>query len=86
MGMSICGFDFKDTFFNGKKGDIESTTTKIENEDVSLLLLLSVESVSNSGSSWLIDNSKNVDSRNGTSILGSLSLSIIEISWDSNNS
>jgi len=86
VGVSIGGFDFEDTFLNGKKGDIESSTTKIENEDVSLLLLLSVETVSNSGSCWLVDDSENVNSRNGTSILGGLSLSIVEISWDSNDS
>ena len=61
MGMTISGFDLENTFFNGKEGYIKSTTTKIENEDVSFLLLLSIETIGNSSSGWLIDNSENVD-------------------------
>jgi hypothetical protein len=60
--VSICGFDLEDTFLNGEEGDIESTTTKIENEDVSFFFGLSVETVSDSGSSWFIDDSENIDS------------------------
>jgi len=37
MGVSVGGLDLEDTFLNGKEGNIESSTTKIENEDVSLL-------------------------------------------------
>jgi hypothetical protein len=62
MSMSISGLNLEDTFFNGKEGDIESTTSKIEDEDVSLNSLLSIETVSNSGSGWLVDNSEDVKS------------------------
>jgi len=62
MGVTVGGFDLEDTFLNGEKGDIESTSSKIEDEDVLFLLGLSVESVSNSGSGWLVNDSKNVKS------------------------
>jgi len=61
VSVTVGGLDLEDTFLNGEEGDIESTTTEIEDEDVSLLLLLSVETISDSGSSWLIDDSENID-------------------------
>ena len=85
MSVTICSFNFEDTFFNSKKRNIESTTTKIKDENVLFCGLLSIETISNSSGSWLIDNSENVDSSNGTSILSSLSLGVTEISWDSDD-
>jgi hypothetical protein len=85
MSVTICCFNFEDTFFNSKKRNIESTTTKIKDENVLFCGLLSIETISNSSGSWLIDNSENVNSSNGTSILGSLSLGVTEISWDSDD-
>jgi hypothetical protein len=85
MGVTVGGLDLEDTFFNGEEGNIESSTTEIEDEDVLLLLLLSVESVGNSSGGWLVDDSKNVDSGDGSGILGSLSLGVVEISWDSDD-
>jgi len=86
MGVTVGGFDLEDTFLNGEEGDIESTSSKIEDEDVLLLLGLSIETVSNSSSGWLVNDSKNVKSRDGSGILGGLSLGIVEISWDSDDS
>jgi len=37
MGVTVGCLNFEDTFFNGKEGYIESTTTEIEDEDVFLL-------------------------------------------------
>jgi hypothetical protein len=86
MSVTICGFNFKDTFFNSKKRNIESTSTKIKYENVLFCGLLSIETISNCSSSWLINNSENIDSSNSTGILGSLSLCITEIGWDSDDS
>merc|ERR1719158_2480476 len=86
MGVSVGSLDLKDTFLNGKKRHIESSTTEIENEDVSLLFLLSVESVGDGGSSWLVDDSEDVDTGNGACVLGGLSLRVVEVSWDSDHS
>jgi len=86
MGVTVGGLDLEDTFLDGKEGDIESTTTKIEDEDVLLLLRLSIETVGNGSSGWLVDDSKNVETRDGSGILSGLSLGIVEIGWDSNDS
>jgi len=85
MGVTIGGFDLEDTFLDGKEGDIESTSTKIEDEDVSLLLSLSVKAVGDGSSGWLVNDSKNVQTRDGSGILGGLSLRVVEISWDGND-
>ena len=86
VGVTVGGLDLEDTFLDGKEGDIESTTTKIEDEDVLLLLRLSIETVGNGSSGWLVDDSKNVETRDGSGILSGLSLGIVEIGWDSNDS
>jgi len=85
MGVTVGGFNLEDTFLNGEEGNIESTSTEIEDEDVLFLLGLSIETVGNSGSGWLVNDSKNVKSRDGSGILGGLSLGVIEISWDSDD-
>jgi len=86
MGVSISGLNFEDTILNGEERDIEGTTTEIEDENRFLLLDLFVETVSNSGSGGLVDDSLDVHTSNGTGILGGLSLGIVEVSGDSDNS
>mgnify|MGYP003924115677 CR=1 FL=1 len=86
MGMSVGSLNFEDTFLNGEEGDIESTTSEIEDEDVLLLSGLFIKTVGNSGGGWLVNDSKNVNTRDGSGILGGLSLGIVEISWDSDDS
>ena len=86
MGVSVGSFDLEDTILNGEEGDIEGTTTEIEDKDVSLLSILFVETVSNGGSGGLVDDSLDVHSSDGSSILGGLSLGIVEVSGDSDNS
>ena len=84
--MSISSFDFENTLFNSKKWNIKSTTTKIEDKNIFLLFWLSIKTVSNSGGCWFIDNSENIDTRNGSCILCSLSLWVIEIGWNCDDS
>lgn len=86
MSVTIGGLDLENTLLDGEKRDIEGTTSKIENENVSLLSLLSIKTICNSGSSWLVDDSKYVDTSDGTGILGGLSLCIVEVSWNGDDS
>ena len=85
MSVTIGSFDLENTFLDGEERYIESTTSKIENENVSLLSLLSIKTVSNGSGCWLVDDSQHVDTSDGTSILSGLSLSIIEVSWHSDD-
>lgn len=67
--------------------DIESTTTQIKDEHVPLLICLSgAKTISNSSSGRLVDDTEDVQARNGTSILCGLALVVVEISGNSNNS
>jgi len=86
MGVTVSGLDLEDTVLNGEEGDIEGTTTEIEDENVLLTLSLFVETVSDSGSGGLVDDSLDVETSDGTGILGGLSLGVIEVSGDSDNS
>ena len=79
------GLDLEDTLLNGKERNIEGTTTKIEDEDVSLTLDLLVETVGDSGSGGLVNDSENVEAGNETSILGGLTLAVVEVGGDSND-
>lgn len=69
-----------------EKRHIKSTTTQIEDEDMPLLICLpGTKTVSNGSGGGLVNYTEDVHARNGTSVLGSLSLVVVEISRDSNN-
>nr|CAH7744597.1 unnamed protein product [Callosobruchus chinensis] len=71
MSISIGGNYLKYTIVDGKKGHVEGTAAQIEHQDVLLPIFL-VQTVGNGGSI--------------TCVLGGLSLSIVEVSRDCDNS
>jgi hypothetical protein len=85
MGVTVGGLNLENTVLNGEEGDIEGTTSKIEDENGFLLFDLFVETVGNGGSGGLVDDSLDVESGNRSGILGSLSLGIVEVSGDGND-
>jgi len=82
MGVSSGGLNGEDLTLDGKKGDIESSSSEIEDEDSSLVGGLLIETVSNGGSGGLVDDSENLESGDGTGILGSETLGVVEVSGD----
>jgi len=80
------GFDLEDTVFDGENGDIKGSATKIEDEDVSLGADLLVKTVSDGSSGRLVDDTEDVETGNGTGVLGGLSLRVVEVSGDSDDS
>ena len=72
MGITICSLDLKDSIADLENGNIEGSTTEIE--DSYLLILLLIEPVSKRSSRWLIDYAPDIESCNSASILGCLSL------------
>jgi len=80
VGISSSGLDLENTFFDRQQGDIESSTSKIENKNVALAGDLLVEAVGNSSSGRFIDNSENVETGNGSSIFSGLALGVVEVS------
>ena len=59
VSVTSSGLDFEDTHFDGQKGHIESSSSKIEDEHVMLALDL-VETISNGGSSGFVDDTQDV--------------------------
>jgi len=84
MSISWSTDDFKNTIIDSKDGNIESTTSQIEDKNVFFSFLF-VKSVGNSCSGGLIEDSNNVETWDCSCIFGSLSLCVIEIGRDCNN-
>ena len=74
MGVTSGRFDFEDTIFDRKDGDIKGSAAKIENEDVTLGSDLFVQTVGDGGRGGFVDDTENIKAGNSTSILGSLTL------------
>ena len=83
MGITSSSEHFEDTVVDGQDGNIKGTTTEIEHNNVLFILL--VETVGNSSSGRLIDNTEYLKTSDSSSILSCLSLRVIEVSWHSNN-
>ena len=80
------GLDFEDTLLDGQEGNIESSSSEIEDEDITLTDGLLIETVGDSSSSRLVDDTEDVETGDGTSVLGGLTLRIVEVGRDSDDS
>ena len=81
--LSSSSLNSEDTTLDVKKRHIESTATKIVDEDVALLVgLAGTETVGDSGGGRLVDDTENVEASNGTSVLGGLPLVVVEVGGD----
>ena len=85
MSISSSGLNFEDTIIDGQEGNVECSSSQIEDKNVSLSLTFLVQTVGNSSSSWLVNNSQDINSSNASGILCCLSLAVIEISRDSDD-
>lgn len=86
MGVTGSGLDGEDTTLDVQEGDIESSTTEIVDENVTLLGGLSgTETVGDGSGGRLVDDTENVEASNGTGVLGSLTLVVVEVGWDSDD-
>lgn len=64
-----------------ENGTIESTTSEIKDEDgSSRVIILFFEAICDGSSSWLVDESDNVEASSSTSKLGGFTLCIVEVS------
>jgi hypothetical protein len=83
VSVSSGSLDGEDTTLNVKEGHIESSSTEIVDEDVSLLVGLSgTETVGDSGGGRLVDDTEDVKTSDGTGILGGLTLVVVEVGGD----
>ena len=59
MGVTSCRQNLEDTVVDRQKGDIESTTSKIVDDDLRFTALL-IETVSDSGSGRFVNDTKDL--------------------------
>ena len=87
MGVTGSSLDGEDTTLDVEEGHIEGTTTEIVDQDVALLLRLArAETVGDSGGSGLVDDTEDVEARDGTGVLGGLTLVVVEVGGDGDDS
>ena len=83
VSVTSSSLDSEDTTLDVQEGNIESTTTEIVDKDITLLVRLSgTQTVGDSSSSGLVDDTENVQASNGTGVLGGLTLVVVEVSGD----
>ena len=83
VSITVGGLDFEDTLLDLQAGDIESTTTQIVNSDNAVGLLL--HTVGEGSSGGLVNDTEDVQTSDLTSILGGLTLRVVEVGRDSND-
>ncbi|RMX76855.1 hypothetical protein D0869_10348 [Hortaea werneckii] len=78
--VSVTGsrLNLEDTLLNGQERHIESATTQVEDEHVALTLVLLVQTVGDSGSGRLVDDTEDVQTGDETGVLGGLSLRVVK--------
>ena len=85
MGISSSRLHLEDSILDRQQRHIEGTATQIENQNVLLTSLL-IQTVSNSSSRRLVNDTHHVQSSNRSGILRSLTLTIVEVSRHRNHS
>jgi len=86
VGITSSSFNGEDTALDVEERNIESTTTKIIDENVALLVRLArAKTVGNGGSCRLVDDTEDIQASDGTSIFGSLALIVVEVGGDGDN-
>lgn len=78
MGVTGGGEDLEDAVVDGEERDIEGSTSEIVDDDLRFAALL-VETVGDGGSGGFVDDTEDLETGDGTGILGGLTLSVIEV-------
>merc|ERR1719336_281531 len=85
MGISSSGLDLENPIFDGQQRNIESTTSHVINQDIPLSTALLVQAVRNCCGCWLVDDAQDIHPRDRASILGGLTLGIVEVGGHSDD-
>jgi hypothetical protein len=84
MGVTGGSLDGKYTPSDVKERDIKSSSSQVEDQDILLSLGLLIKTVSNGSGSGLVDDTQNFKTSNRTSVLGSQTLGVVEVSGNAN--
>merc|ERR1712232_686406 len=74
VGVAVGGPDLEDAVINRQQGDVEGTTSQVEDEYIGLSLVLLVQPVGDGSRSRLVDDSLHREASDGTCVLGCLPL------------
>ncbi len=83
--VTCCSKYIEDTVTKFKDRHVESTTTKVKYQDFLIFVSL-VQTISKGCCSWLVDDTFYFKTSDFTSVFGCLTLSIVEVSRNSDNS
>ena len=72
MGITVGGLDLENTLLDLENRDIESSSTEIVDGNDLVLILL--ETVCKGSSSWLVNDTENIETSDLTGVLGGLTL------------
>jgi len=87
MGVSSGGLDLEDALLNGEDGHIEGSTTEIEDEDIAFgSALLLVKAIGDGSGGGFVNDPKYIEAGDHASILGGLSLGVVEVGGDRDDS
>jgi len=81
VGVTSGSLNLKDTVFDGKQRYVEGTATQVIDEDIALTFGLLVQSLRDGCRCGFVDDAQTVESRDLRSVLGGLSLRVVELSW-----
>lgn len=77
VGVTSGSEDLKDTVVDREERDVESSSSQVVDDDVTLAAGL-VESVGDGGGGGLVDDTEDVETGDGSGVLGGLALSVVE--------
>jgi hypothetical protein len=86
VGITSSSLDLENTLLNGKERDIKGSSSKIENENIAFPSNLLVETVGDGSRCRFVDDTEDVETRDGSGVLGCLTLGVVEVGGDSDNS
>jgi hypothetical protein len=78
MGATSGGQNLKDTIVDGEKGHIKGASSEIVDDDLGFTTLL-VKTVGDGGGGRLVDDTEDLETGDGSGILGGLALSVVEV-------
>src|SRR3989344_754815 len=85
MSVTVGTFDLKHTVTKFQDRHIKGAATQVIDCDFLVFLIGLIQTIGQSSSRWLIDDTLNFQSCNLTGVFGSLPLRIIKISWNSDD-
>ena len=78
MSVTSCCLDLEYAIVDCQERDIKGSSTKVVDNDLTFVTS-AVKSVCDGGGGWLVHDSNDIQAGDGTSILSSLSLVVVEV-------